>query len=236
MPPTLRRRLHAEAVRRGRGAARHAAGGDCLYLNVWTPATAARHRCGDGVDLRRRLRERRRSPAVYDGSAFARRGIVFVSMNYAWALRLLRASGLTPRRRRGRRSATTASSQLAALQWVKRNARRSAGLSNVTIFGESAGGGLVNALMISPMAKGLFHKAIVQSGGGRSRGRSRCGTSASPALADRRRRKRWVWPSRQGGREGRGRRGAEGAARAAAGRHRQRHEPDGLAADTYSGG
>ena len=41
---------------------------------------------------------------------------------------------------------------------------------NVTIFGESAGGGSVNALMISPLAKGLFHKAIVQSGGGRSRG------------------------------------------------------------------
>jgi para-nitrobenzyl esterase len=58
--------------------------------------------------------------------------------------------------------------QVAALQWVKRNIEGFGGdPSNVTLFGESAGGVSVLALMTSPQARGLFHKAIVQSGGGR---------------------------------------------------------------------
>ena len=59
--------------------------------------------------------------------------------------------------------------QIAALQWVQRNIAAFGGdPKNVTIFGESAGGGSVNTLMISPLAKGLFHKAICESGGGRA--------------------------------------------------------------------
>jgi para-nitrobenzyl esterase len=59
--------------------------------------------------------------------------------------------------------------QIAALEWVRRNISAFGGdAGNVTIFGESAGGGSVLTLMTSPMAKGLFHKAIVESGGGRT--------------------------------------------------------------------
>jgi para-nitrobenzyl esterase len=58
--------------------------------------------------------------------------------------------------------------QIAALRWVQANIRAFGGdPANVTIFGESAGGGSVNALMGAPVARGLFHKAIVESGGGR---------------------------------------------------------------------
>ena len=147
---------------------------DCLYLNVWTPAARSAAKLpvmvwiyGGGFV------NGGSSPAVYDGSAFARRGIVFVSMNYRLGrFGFFAHPALTAETPTGAPLGNYGFlDQLAALQWVKRNAAAFGGdPSNVTIFGESAGGGSVNALMISPMAKGLFHKAIVESGGGRSRG------------------------------------------------------------------
>ena len=192
---------------------------DCLYLNVWTPAARGAAKLpvmvwiyGGGFV------NGGSSPAVYDGSAFARRGIVFVSFNYRLGrFGFFAHPALTAETPRARRSATTAS-------WIR--SRRCSGCKrnvaafggdpgNVTIFGESAGGGSVNTLMISPLAKGLFHKAIVESGGGRSATDLDAPRSASRAPADRRPPKRWAWRSRQGGHHGRGRRGAGGAARAA---------------------
>jgi para-nitrobenzyl esterase len=147
---------------------------DCLYLNVWTPAARSAAKLpvmvwiyGGGFV------NGGSSPAVYDGSAFARRGIVFVSMNYRLGrFGFFAHPALTAETPTGAPLGNYGFlDQLAALQWVKRNAAAFGGdPSNVTIFGESAGGGSVNALMISPMATGLFHKAIVESGGGRSRG------------------------------------------------------------------
>jgi para-nitrobenzyl esterase len=146
---------------------------DCLYLNVWTPATPAKTPLpvmvwiyGGGFV------NGGSSPAVYDGSHFARRGVVFVSMNYRLGrFGFFAHPALTQESPKGPLGNYAFLDQIAALQWVKRNASAFGGdPGNVTIFGESAGGGSVNTLMISPLARGLFHKAIVESGGGRARG------------------------------------------------------------------
>jgi para-nitrobenzyl esterase len=146
---------------------------DCLYLNVWTPAERASAPrpvmvwiYGGGFV------NGGSSPSVYDGAAFARRGVVFVSMNYRLGrFGFFAHPALTAETPKGPLGNYGFLDQLAALQWVKRHVAAFGGdPGNVTIFGESAGGGSVNALMISPLARGLFHKAIVESGGGRSRG------------------------------------------------------------------
>jgi para-nitrobenzyl esterase len=109
------------------------------------------------------------SPAVYDGSAFAKRGVVFVSFNYRvgrfgfFAHPAL--SKETPGEPLGNYGYLD---QIAAMKWVQDNAAAFGGdPRNVTVFGESAGGGSVLMLLTSPLAKGLFHKAIIESGGGR---------------------------------------------------------------------
>jgi para-nitrobenzyl esterase len=146
---------------------------DCLYLNVWTPAKPGKTPLpvmvwiyGGGFV------NGGSSPAVYDGQHFARRGIVFVSMNYRLGrFGFFAHPALTQESPKGPLGNYAFLDQIAALHWVKKNAAAFGGdAGNVTIFGESAGGGSVNTLMISPLARGLFHKAIVQSGGGRARG------------------------------------------------------------------
>jgi para-nitrobenzyl esterase len=107
--------------------------------------------------------------ALYDGSELARQGVVVVTINY----RLGRLGFFAhPALSRERPSEPKANfglmDQIAALQWVQRNIRAFGGdPRNVTIFGESAGGHSVNLLMISPAARGLFHRAVCESGVGR---------------------------------------------------------------------
>lgn len=142
---------------------------DCLTLNVWAPADAAApapvmvwlhggsNRMGAG------------SLPFYDGAAFARDGVVLVSVNYrlgqlgffahpaltadAPADEPLGAPGLLD--------------QISALEWVRDSIAAFGGdPANVTLFGESAGGLDILALMTAGRARGLFHKAVVQSGGG----------------------------------------------------------------------
>jgi para-nitrobenzyl esterase len=146
---------------------------DCLYLNVWTPAPRAAKPLPVMVWIHGGgFVNGGSSPAVYDGQRFARRGIVFVSMNYRLGrFGFFAHPALTRENPQGPLGNYGFLDQIAALQWVKRNATAFGGdPGNVTVFGESAGGGSVHTLMISPLAQGLFHKAIVQSGGGRSRG------------------------------------------------------------------
>jgi para-nitrobenzyl esterase len=146
---------------------------DCLYLNVWAPEKPASAKLpvmawihGGGFV------NGGSSPAVYDGSAFARRGVVLVSFNYRLGrFGFFAHPALTKEAKGAPLGNYGYLDQIAALRWVQRNIAAFGGdPGNVTIFGESAGGGSVNTLMISPLARGLFHKAIVQSGGGRAGG------------------------------------------------------------------
>jgi para-nitrobenzyl esterase len=138
---------------------------DCLYLNVFTP----------GVDDARRpvmvwihggafILGSGSSPG-YDGSALARRGdVVVVTINYRLgALGFLHLGYLDDDYHGSGNAAIL--DQVAALEWVRDNITAFGGdPGNVTIFGESAGGMSVGTLLGTPAARGLFHKAIPQSG------------------------------------------------------------------------
>jgi para-nitrobenzyl esterase len=143
---------------------------DCLVLNVWRPADRTAGKLpvmvwifGGGFV------NGGSSPAVYDGGQFARRGVVFVSFNYRLGrFGFFAFPALTREGANGPLGNYAYMDQIAALQWVKRNIAAFGGdPNNVTVFGESAGGGSVHTLLTSPMARGLFHKAIIESGGGR---------------------------------------------------------------------
>jgi para-nitrobenzyl esterase len=140
---------------------------DCLYLNVWTPAKSARERLpvmvwiyGGGFALGTT------AAPLYDGAALAQKGVVLVSVAYrVGAFGFLAHPELS--RESGKGSGNYGlQDMIAGLEWVRDNVAAFGGdPRNVTIFGESAGGIAVSMLAASPYAKGLFHKAISQSGG-----------------------------------------------------------------------
>ena len=137
---------------------------DCLYLNVWTtgagtdalaPVMVWIH--GGGLSLGWGHQR------GYDGTNFAKRGVVLVSINYR-----LGALGFLAHPLLSKEGGVSGNygllDQIAALQWVQRNIAAFGGdPGNVTIFGESAGGTSVQALLASPRSKGLFHRAIAES-------------------------------------------------------------------------
>lgn len=142
---------------------------DCLYLNVWTPAQSRDEKlpvmvwifgggfvAGDSYQ------------PVFEGTKFASRGVVFVSMNYRLDLfGLFAHPEITAQHRADGCTNFTFLDQAAALAWVHRNIAAFGGdPENVTLFGHSAGGGSVINQLISPKTEGLIHKAIVMSGGG----------------------------------------------------------------------
>jgi len=145
---------------------------DCLFLNVWRPAGTSP---GDGLPVVVWIHgggfvNGGSSPAVYHGDAFAGSGIVFVSFNYrAGHFGFFAFPELTRvDADHGLLGNYGHMDQLAALQWVQRNIAALGGdPGNVTVIGESAGGGSVVGLMTSPLAAGLLHRAIIMSGGGR---------------------------------------------------------------------
>ena len=148
---------------------------DCLYLNVWSAAGPGERApvlvwihggglsIGNGADI------------TYDGTRLAQRGVVLVTINYR-----LGAFGYLAHPLLSAESEHAASGnygtldQVAALGWIQRNIAAFGGdPSRVTIFGESAGSWSVNHLMATPLARGLFHAAIGESGGAfGSRGRA----------------------------------------------------------------
>lgn len=137
---------------------------DCLNLNVWTPASNRGAKLpvmfwihGGGFFGG--------TGATYDGEALARKGVVVVTINYRLGplgfLSHPELSAESPRKTSGNQGLHD---QILALAWVRNNIAKFGGdPRNVTIFGESAGAASVCWLMTSPLAKGLFHKAISQS-------------------------------------------------------------------------
>ncbi|OGO44643.1 MAG: hypothetical protein A2Z05_05110 [Chloroflexi bacterium RBG_16_60_22] len=141
---------------------------DCLFLNVWTP----------GLDNRRRpvmvwihggaFTIGSGSQAMHNGAGLARKGnVVIVTINYRLGLLgFLRLKELT-----GGGIPSTGNEglldQVAALEWVRDNIGAFGGdPANITVFGESAGAMSIGCLMAMPAARGLFHKAILESGVG----------------------------------------------------------------------
>jgi len=142
---------------------------DCLYMNVWIPEKAASAKMAVMVWIYGGgFVNGGSSPAVYDGSQFAKRGVVFVSFNYrVGRFGFFAHPALSKENPSEPHGNYAFMDQVAALKWVQRNIKAFGGdAGNVTLFGESAGGGSVITMMTSPMAKGLIHKAIVESGGG----------------------------------------------------------------------
>ncbi|SEG96115.1 carboxylesterase 2/para-nitrobenzyl esterase [Actinacidiphila yanglinensis] len=140
---------------------------DCLYLNVWAPADAARtgplpvlvwiygggFRAGTGAHPR------------YDGESLARHGLIVVTFNYRLgAFGFLATPELSAESAQGVSGNYGILDSIALLRWVRDNIAAFGGdPGRVTVAGQSAGAGTVNFLAMSPLAKGLFHRAIAQS-------------------------------------------------------------------------
>lgn len=140
---------------------------DCLYLNVWTPARSANARLAVMVWIHGGgFQAGSASEPRHEGDGLARRNVILVSLNYRLGVfgflshpELSREIGIKTSGNYGIHDL------IASLQWVKTNIAAFGGdPNNVTIFGESAGSIFVSALMASPLARGLFHKAIGESG------------------------------------------------------------------------
>ena len=154
---------------------------DCLYLNVWAPRSAAVNAAQIEQQLPVMLWIHGGGNAVgsaqtYPGHQLAsQQQVVFVSVNYRLGYLGLFSH---PALRNGARNLRDASGNyaaldiIAALTWVQKNIANFGGDSNnVTIFGSATGGRNVVAMLASPLAEGLFHKAIVQSGSMRTESR-----------------------------------------------------------------
>ncbi len=139
---------------------------DCLQLNVWTSGALSAslpvlvwihgggNTAGSGVE------------ALFHGEALAKRGLVYVTVNYRLGIfGFFAHPGLTKESPHHAAGNYGLADQILALQWVQRNIARFGGNpAQVTVFGESAGAADVNALLASPLTKGLFVRAVAESG------------------------------------------------------------------------
>jgi len=153
---------------RGSGSIAQGSSEDCLYLNLWVPSKA---------------KPNSKLPVMVwihggafvggsgnvSGEQFAKQGVILVSFNYRLGrLGHFAFPALTKEHPDEPKGSYAFIDQIAALKWVQQNIAAFGGdPRNVTIFGFSAGGVSVHALLTVPSARGLFHKAIIHSGGGR---------------------------------------------------------------------
>lgn len=144
---------------------------DCLYLNLWRPSAAVPDAklpvmvwiYGGGF-----MGGSSAMPAT-SGTQFAKQGVILVAANYrVGRFGFFGFPALSREHPDEPKGNYAYMDQIAALKWIKQNIAAFGGdPNNVTIFGFSAGGVSVHSLMTSPMARGLFQKAIVESGGSR---------------------------------------------------------------------
>jgi para-nitrobenzyl esterase len=139
---------------------------DCLYLNVYSAAASAAERRPVMVWIHGGAFTSG-AGAIYQGEDLARKGVIVVTVNYR-----LGVFGFLAHPELSKESSSHVSGnyafldQIAALRWVQKNIAAFGGdPSRVTIFGESAGSWSINSLVATPLAKGLFHRAIGESGG-----------------------------------------------------------------------
>lgn len=143
---------------------------DCLYLNVWTKAPGKTDKKlpvalwihGGGY------REGWGTEPEFDGQEWGNKDVVIVSINYRLGVfGFLCHPELSKESEHGVSGNYGILDQIEALKWIKKNIRQFGGdPNNVTIFGQSAGAGSVRTLCESPLARGLFHKAVIMSGNG----------------------------------------------------------------------
>lgn len=140
---------------------------DCLYLNVWTAAQAPTEKRAVMVWIYGgAFAGGMTSAPTYDGTTFAKQGVVLVSLAYRVGPFGFLAQPDATKEGGGTSGNYGLQDMIAGLDWVKRNIARFGGdPGNVTIFGESAGGIAVSMLAASPKATGLFQRAISESGG-----------------------------------------------------------------------
>ncbi len=142
---------------------------DCLYLNVWTPVNSIGKKLpvmmwihggafmnGYGHEIE------------FGGEAYATKNVILVTINYRLGMCGFLSHPLLDEENSGKGSGNYGLfDQIAALKWIHENISAFGGdPQNITIFGQSAGAGSVQALISSPLTKGLVSKAIIQSGGG----------------------------------------------------------------------
>ncbi len=140
---------------------------DCLCLNVWTAAKDGDKRPVMVWIHGGALTRGSGATPTYDGANFAKKGVVLVTINYRLGpLGYLAHPELTAESAQHSSGNYGVLDQIAALKWVQKNIAAFGGdAKRVTIFGESAGSWSVNALVATPLAKGLFQRAIGESGG-----------------------------------------------------------------------
>jgi para-nitrobenzyl esterase len=162
---------------------------DCLTLNVFEPPTTQTPHAVMVFFYGGGFTQGSASAAQFDGTHLAQQGLVIVTCNYRLGrLGFFAHPALTREANGGPVANYGLMDQIAALTWVRDNIAAFGGdAGKVTIFGESAGGISVNNLMISPLARGLFHAAIAES----SFGREQTETLVEAEISGRQEAKRW---------------------------------------------
>jgi para-nitrobenzyl esterase len=159
-------RFSASCMQRQAASSTRETSEDCLYLNVYTAAKATGDRRPVMVWIHGGALTGG-AGSIYDGEALAKKGVIVVTVNYRLGVfGFLAHPSLTKESDRNASGNYGLLDQIAALEWVRDNIAAFGGdPKRVTIFGESAGSWSVNYLMATPLARGLFHRVIGESGG-----------------------------------------------------------------------